>query len=129
MFFWNSLTFSMIQQMLAIWSLVLLPFLKSARTSGSHGSRTVEAWLVEFWALFTSLWDECNCVVVWAFFVDILLNISFWITWCFDFIHLCYFKHSYSKYKIPYDEIQNFRCHWKSIDTYFHDKILLPSTK
>ena len=28
MFFWNSLDFSMIQQMLAIWSLVPLPFLK-----------------------------------------------------------------------------------------------------
>ena len=28
MFFWNSLAFLMIQQMLAIWSLVLLPFLK-----------------------------------------------------------------------------------------------------
>ena len=28
MFFWNSLAFSMIQQMLAIWSLVSLPFLK-----------------------------------------------------------------------------------------------------
>ena len=27
-----------------------------------------EAWLAEFWALLTSVWDECNCVVVWAFF-------------------------------------------------------------
>jgi len=35
MFFWNSLAFSMIQQMLAIWSLVPLPFLKAAWTSGS----------------------------------------------------------------------------------------------
>ena len=31
--FWNSLAFSMIQQMLAIWSLVPLPFLKPPRTS------------------------------------------------------------------------------------------------
>ena len=30
MFFWNSLAFSMIQRMLAIWSLVPLPFLKPA---------------------------------------------------------------------------------------------------
>ena len=30
MFFWNSLAFSMIQQMLAIWSLVPLPFLNLA---------------------------------------------------------------------------------------------------
>ena len=35
MFFWNSLPFSMIQCMLAIWSLVPLPFLKPAWTSGS----------------------------------------------------------------------------------------------
>ena len=35
MFFQNSLAFSMIQWMLAIWSLVPLPFLKPARTSGS----------------------------------------------------------------------------------------------
>ena len=32
--FWNSLAFSMIQRMLAIWSLVSLPFLNSACTSG-----------------------------------------------------------------------------------------------
>ena len=30
MFFWNSLAFSLIQRMLAIWSLVPLPFLKPA---------------------------------------------------------------------------------------------------
>ena len=35
MFFWNSLTFSVFQQMLAIWTLVPLPFLKPAWTSGS----------------------------------------------------------------------------------------------
>ena len=33
MLFWNSLAFSMIQQMLAIWSLVPLPFLNPAWTS------------------------------------------------------------------------------------------------
>ena len=33
MFFWNFLAFSMIQRMLAIWSLVPLPFLKPAWTS------------------------------------------------------------------------------------------------
>ena len=51
MFFWNSLAFSMIQRMLAIWSLVPLPFLKPAWTSGS--SRFVYCWslLGEFWPL------------------------------------------------------------------------------
>ena len=34
-FFWNSLVFSVIQRMLAIWSLVPLPFLNPACTSGS----------------------------------------------------------------------------------------------
>ena len=47
MFFWNSLAFLMI----AIWSLVPLPFLTSAWTSRVHGSHTAEAWLGEFWAL------------------------------------------------------------------------------
>ena len=35
MLFWNALAFSMIQRILAIWSLVPLPFLKPAWTSGS----------------------------------------------------------------------------------------------
>ena len=42
MFFWNSLAFSIIQQRLAIWSLVPLPFLKPAWTSGS--SRFTNCW-------------------------------------------------------------------------------------
>ena len=35
MFFWNSLAFSMIQQMLAVWAPVLLPFVNPVWTSGS----------------------------------------------------------------------------------------------
>ena len=42
MFLWNSLTFSVIQWMLAIWSLVPLPFLKPAWTSGC--SRFTYCW-------------------------------------------------------------------------------------
>ena len=42
MFFLNSLAFLMIQRMLAIWSLVPLPFLKPAWTSGS--SRFTYCW-------------------------------------------------------------------------------------
>ena len=41
-FFWNSLAFSMIQQMLAIWSLVPLSFLKPAWTFGN--SRFMYCW-------------------------------------------------------------------------------------
>ena len=73
--FWNSLAFSMFQQMLVIWSLVPLLFLNTAWTSGSHGSHTVEAWLGEFWDHFASVWNECNCAVVWAFFgIAVLLD-------------------------------------------------------
>ena len=71
MFFWNSPAFSMIQQMLAIWSLVPLPFLKPAWTSGI-------SWLVHillkpglenFEHYFPSMWDEFehSLRVVWAF--------------------------------------------------------------
>ena len=40
--FWNSLAFSMVQRMLAIWSPVPLPFLNPACTSGS--SRLTYCW-------------------------------------------------------------------------------------
>ena len=43
-FFWNSLAFSMIQRMLVIWSLVPLPFLNPAWTSGS-------SWFMYCWNL------------------------------------------------------------------------------
>ena len=69
MFVWNSLAFLMIQQTLAIWSLVPLLFLNPAWTSGS-------SWFMYCWSLawrifehyFASVWDECNCVVVWTLF-------------------------------------------------------------
>ena len=65
----ESLAFSVIQQMLAIWSLVPLPLLKPAWTSGS-------SWFTYCWSLtwrilsitFLACEIECNCVVVWAFF-------------------------------------------------------------
>ena len=62
--------FSMIQRILAIWYLVPLPFLKPASTSG-------RSWFLDCWSLpglenfehyFTSMWDECNCAIVWASF-------------------------------------------------------------
>ena len=56
MFFWNSLAFSVIQWMLATWTLVPLP------------SCTVETQLEGFWHHLTSMWHECNCTVVWTFF-------------------------------------------------------------
>ena len=70
MFFWNSVAFLMIQWMLAIWSLVPLPFLKPVWTSRSP--RFTYCWNLalrnNFEHYFTSVWDECSCAVVWAFF-------------------------------------------------------------
>ena len=65
MFFWNCLAFLMIQRMFAIWSLVPLPVLKPTWTSGSS---RLKPGLKNFEHCFTSMWDECNCAVVWAFF-------------------------------------------------------------
>ena len=64
MFFWNSLVFSVIQRMLAIWSLVPLSFLNPAWISGSSQLKRV---LENFEHYFTRVWDECNWVV-WALF-------------------------------------------------------------
>ena len=69
MFLWTSLAFLMIQWMLAIWSLVPLPFLNPAWTPGN--SQFMYYWslgLKNFEHYFASMWDECNCAVVWTFF-------------------------------------------------------------
>ena len=59
----------MIQQMLAIWSLIPLPFLNPAWTSRS--SRFTNCWSLAWMEncehYFASLCDEYNCVVVWTF--------------------------------------------------------------
>ena len=69
MFLWNSLAFSMIQRILAICSLVPLPFLKPARTPAS--SQFTYSWkpgLENFEQFFASMCNKCNFVVVWTFF-------------------------------------------------------------
>ena len=68
MFFWNPLAFSMIQRMLAIWSLVPLPFLKPACFWNFTVHVLLKPGLENFEHYFTNVWDECNCAVVWAFF-------------------------------------------------------------
>ena len=73
-FFWNSPTLSMIQQMLVICSLVPLPFWKSICTSEGLSSHTTKAYHEEFWALpLLAMWSEHNCTVVWPFFGIVLL--------------------------------------------------------
>ena len=62
MFFWNCLAFLTIQQMLAIWSLVPLPFLKPACTSGS--SRFMYCWSLAWRILsITLLVCEVSAIV------------------------------------------------------------------
>jgi len=73
MLFWNSLAFSMIQRMLAIWSLFPLPFLKPSWTWKFTDHVLSKPGLENFEHHFASMWDECNCVVVWAFFGIALL--------------------------------------------------------
>ena len=75
-FFWNSLAFSVIQQMLAIWSLVPLPFLNPAWTSGcsrfTHCCRL--AWRILSFTLLT-----CEmCAIVWLFVHSLALPNSLW---------------------------------------------------
>ena len=66
MFFWNSFAFSVIQWMLAIWSLVSLPFLNPAYTSGS-------SWFTYCWSLlsdkqwnmpFAATWIELQIILL-----------------------------------------------------------------
>ena len=56
----------MIQQILAIWSLVLLPFL-SLNIWKVMVHIVLKPGLENFVRYFASMWHECNCVVVWAF--------------------------------------------------------------
>ena len=81
--FSGTLSLLMIQRMLAIWSLVPLPFLYPAWTSGS--SRFTYCWSLAWNSehYFTSVWDECNCVVVWAFIGIHCLSLGLEWNWPF----------------------------------------------
>ena len=63
-----SLAFSMIQQMLAIWSLVLLPFLNPDCTSGSSQfTYLLRPSLKDVECSLTSMSHECSCTAVCTF--------------------------------------------------------------
>ena len=61
--------------MLALWSLVPLPFLNPAGTSGSSWFTYcwTLAWRILSMTLLASMWNECNCAVVSTFFGIALL--------------------------------------------------------
>ena len=54
--------------MLAIWSLVPLPFSKFSLSIWKFLVHVLlKPWLENFEHYFASVWDECNCEVVWTF--------------------------------------------------------------
>ena len=63
MFFWNSLAFSMIQQMLAMWSLVLCLYKSILHIWKFFVHIVLKPSLENFEHYFASMWNECNCVV------------------------------------------------------------------
>ena len=86
MFFWKSLAFSMIQQMLAIWSLVPLSFLNPAWTSGSSQFRY--CWALA-WRILTITLLVCEIsAIVWSFEHSLALP-------CFAIGMKIYLFHSY----------------------------------
>ena len=115
-FFWNSLAFSMIQQMLAIWSLVLLPFLDPACISGS--SQFTYYWSLA-WRILSITLPACEMsTTVWQFedslafpFFGIGMNTDllefcghrriFQICWCIGCSTVSYFSILNSSAGIP----------------------------
>ena len=68
MFFWNSLAFSMSQQMLAIWS-ASSAFPKSSLNTWKFLVHVLlKPGLENFVHYFASVWGEFKCAVVWTFF-------------------------------------------------------------
>ena len=66
MFLWTSLAFPMIQQMLAIWSLVPLPFLNAACISESSQFTYCRGLtLKDFEHNLAGMWNDCNCTIIW----------------------------------------------------------------
>ena len=68
MFFWNTLAFSTIQWMLALWSLVPLPFSKASLNLWMLSVHVLsKPSLEDFEHYLASLWNECNCCSLWFF--------------------------------------------------------------
>ena len=74
-FFWNSLAFSMIQQMMSIWSLVPLPFLKPSWTSGS--SQVMYCWSLA-WRILSITLPACEMSAIVRYFEHYLSLPFFW---------------------------------------------------
>ena len=102
MFFWNSLAFSMIQQMLEIWSLVPFAFSKSRLNiwkSTIHG--LLKPGLENFEHHFASVWDECNCKIQFVY-----------VIYRERHIHICVCIHTYIHTKFFWSLSQVFPLLW-----------------
>ena len=86
MFFWTSLAFSMIQRMLAIWSLVPLPFLNPAWTSGS--SRFTNCWSLA-WRILSITLLACEMTAIVRLFEHSLALSFFGIGMKTDLFQSC----------------------------------------
>ena len=67
MFFWNSLAFSMVQQVLAIWSVSSAFSKSSLYIWKSKVHVLLKLSLKDFENYLANMWNEWNCVVVWTF--------------------------------------------------------------
>ena len=83
-FFWNSLAFSMIQWMLAIWSLVPLPFLNPAWTSES--SSFTYYWSLA-WRILMIILLECEMSAIVQYFEHSLALPFFFCKYKFIYFH------------------------------------------
>ena len=71
---WNFQTLSVIQRMLAIYSLVPLPFLNPADICNFLVRIMLQPSMKDFKYDLTSMGDQCNCLVVSTFFGTTLLG-------------------------------------------------------
>ena len=120
MFFWNSLAFSMIQRILAVWSLVPLPFLKPAWTSGS--------------LQFTYCWSLACPFKPWDFIISLNGALVSWFMSQPKHIHvnlLNYFSTSFSRraptatFSWPHQRISScsFILGWKAMHCKFPESL------
>ena len=115
MFFWNSLSVFKWSNGYRQFDLVPLPFLNPAWTSGRSqfmyyllktGLENVE----HYFAL--SMWDECNCAVLWAVFVIAFLY-DWNENWPFPSCGYCWFFSNLLTYCVQHFTASSFRI-WKS---------------
>ena len=82
MFFCNSLAFSVIQWMLAIWSLVPLAFSKpSLYTWKSLINVLLKPSLKQFEHYLASMWNEHSCAVVWIVWACMVFAMTSVFSW------------------------------------------------